>query len=199
MYYIALAILSPFFEFDNGLWIIALRSNVFHTLVGLNVWREVGASTQWLMLKEIFKDLCFDFDVDGVWDPSFPKLGALIISRAWRGGGSKASPLRTVLRDWDNTKPLTCECAFHCGYPCDYLVTNRTDTHTFGSHLCRHTLKTCMYCIHLYTVILSHSSVKQKPALVMQQPLEYCSGLNTVNYLFDSTAFYFLHKIQKFI
>lgn len=46
MYYIALEILSLVFEFDNGLRIIALRSNVFHTLLGLNEWREVGASAQ---------------------------------------------------------------------------------------------------------------------------------------------------------
>lgn len=35
MHYIALEMLSTVSEFDNGLWIIALRSDVFHLLVGV--------------------------------------------------------------------------------------------------------------------------------------------------------------------
>lgn len=55
---------------------------------------------------------------------------------------------------------------FDCDYPCDYLLTNRTDAFTFSSHQCRHTLKIRPYCVHSYSVILSHSSVKQKRHLL---------------------------------
>jgi len=46
VHHIALEMLSIFSESDKGLRIVALRSDVFHVLVGVSQWRGVDASAQ---------------------------------------------------------------------------------------------------------------------------------------------------------